>query len=174
MILFHPTLRTNDSRYIKFVDWTTSRLWQWLCIIESAQHERLKDLETRAASESSRALKAKRFFCCCSGCGCLRAKRQFNNLEKMHTGMAELYVWFFFFTPPERFTLPTWDPTRLWKQADSSIIISSFGCVNLLLQYLESLQLQLTIRYVNHVSWIILKKFLSKCAGIILKIVAAG
>lgn len=96
MILFHPTLRTNDSRYIKFVDWTTSWLWQWLCIIESAKHERLKDLETRAASESSRALNAKRFFCCCPGCGCLRAKRQFNNLEKMHTGMTELYVWVFF------------------------------------------------------------------------------
>ena len=49
-----------------------------------------------------------------------------------------------FFTPPERVTLPTSDPTPSWKQADSSIIISSFGCVNLLLQYLESLQLQLT------------------------------
>ena len=75
-----------------------------------SHYERLKDLEIRAASESRRALNAKRFFCCCSGGGCLRAKRQFNNLEKMHTGMAGLYVWGFF-TPPERVNLPTWDPT---------------------------------------------------------------
>ena len=61
-----------------------------------SHYERLKDLEIRAASESRRALNAKRFFCCCSGGGCLRAKRQFNNLEKMHTGMAGLYVWVFF------------------------------------------------------------------------------
>ena len=57
----------------------------------------------------------------------------------------------FYFTPE----LPTWDPTPPWKQADISIIISSFGCVNLLLQYLESLQLQLTTRYVNQVGWIL-------------------
>ena len=76
--------------------------------MESAKHERLKDFKTIAAIESRRALNTKRFFCCCSGCGCLCAKRQFNNLKKMQDVPGwRICMYGFFFTPPERVTLPT-------------------------------------------------------------------